>query len=85
MINNAINFVMENSINPNLNNVNVINNQGLRNKINHAKIFIQNAKKVGDLYSYLMRSIANADNHEEMMEFNLIAFEDIIQEFEERF
>jgi hypothetical protein len=57
MIREAINFVLNKAINPNLNNVNVINNRSLRAKINSARNFIVNARKVGDLYSYISKSI----------------------------
>lgn len=76
---------MDYAINPNLNNSNVINNQNLRSKIYSARNFIVNARMVGDLYSYIRRSIERANNYEEMQVDNLIAFEDIIEEFEHRF
>lgn len=85
MIREAIRFILDSAINPNLNNVNVINNPNIRAKINSAKQFIMNAKKIGDLYSYIMKSIERPGNYDEMLNLNLIAFEDIIVEFRNRF
>lgn len=74
MIREAIRFVFDSAINPNLNNINVINNPSIKAKINSAKQFIVNAKKIGDLYSYIMKSIERPDNYDEMLNLNLIAF-----------
>lgn len=82
MIQRAINFVLNSSIDPNLR---ITNDPSLRSKIQTAKNFIVKAKKVGDVYSYIKRSIESAGNYQEMRDGNLIAFEDIIGEFETRF
>lgn len=85
MIREAIRYILNSAVNPNLNNVNVINNRSIKQKITNAKSFIINARKVGDLYTYIMSSIGTRGNLAEMRNEGLIAFEDIIDEFRTRF
>ena len=45
MIREAIRYVVESAINPNLNNINVVNNPSIKSKIYSARNFIVNLEK----------------------------------------
>lgn len=88
MVEKAINYLLKEVIEPSLKSKNL--DQKYKNKIQNSKNLIRNFSKVGDLYRYLERfqnshGSGNDDLYKAMKKNNLKTFEDIFEDFKEKF